>query len=229
MATSGTYNYAPSLGDLTLYAFNLCGVRPTALTQEHMQSARTAANLIQSEWAARGVNLWKVELVTVPLVQGTATYSVDSSVITILDGYVTVGTGAAATDRYILPISRTEYASYANKTQQGFPSTYWLDRLVVPKVTLWPVPDGNEVSFNYYAVQQLEDAELSSAAQPDIQYYFTRAYAYGMARELALVWAKEVFQILSAEAEKAFEIAAEQNVENNNVFFSPTMSGYWRV
>ena len=229
MATTGTYNYAPSLGDLTLYAFNLCGVRPTALTQEHMQSARTAANLVQAEWAARGVNLWKVELVTQSLIQAVATYNVDASIITILDAYITVGTGAAATDRYILPISRTEYASYANKTMQGFPTVYWLDRLQNPTLTLWPVPDGNEVSISYYAVQQLEDAEFASAAQPDIQYYFTKAYAYALAAELAMIWAKEAFQLLSVEAEKAFEKAAEQNVENNSVFFSPTMSGYWRV
>ena len=229
MATSGTYNYAPSLGDLTLYAFNLCGVRPTALTQEHMQSARTAANLVQSEWAARGVNLWKVELVTTPLVQGTTTYAVDPKVIVILDAYITVGTGAGATDRYILPISRTEYASYANKTMQGFPTVYWLDRLQIPTLTLWPVPDGNEVSISYYAVQQLEDAELANASQPDIQYYFTRAYALSLGAELAMIWAPEKFQILKAEAELAFGRAAEQNVETNSVFFSPMMSGYWRV
>lgn len=229
MATSGTYNFNPALGSVGIYAFHLCGVRPTAITQEHMDSAKMAANLVQAEWSARGVNLWKVELVTTPLVQGTAVYSVSPSVITILDAYITVGTGAAATDRYILPISRTEYATYANKTQQGFPTVYWLDRLQSPSLTLWPVPDGNEVSISYYAYQQLQDAVFDSAAQPDIQYYFTRAYAYGLARELSLVWAKEAFQLLAAEAERAFSIAAEQNVEANAVFFSPTMSQYWRV
>jgi hypothetical protein len=194
-----------------------------------MQSAVIAANMVQGEWSARGVNLWKVELVTTSLVQGTATYSVNPAIITILDAYVTVGTGAAATDRYILPISRTEYATYANKSMQGFPTVYWLDRLQNPSVTLWPVPDGNEVSISYYAVQQLEDAQLANATQPDIQYYFTRAYCYALARELCLIWAPEKFQLLSAEAERAFGIAAEQNVENNAVFIAPTMSQYWRV
>jgi hypothetical protein len=61
----------PSLGEITLYAFNLCGIRPSALTPDRMETARTAANLIQAEWAARGVNLWQVQLVTIPLVQGT--------------------------------------------------------------------------------------------------------------------------------------------------------------
>ena len=229
MPLSGTYAFQPSLGDITLYAFNLCGVRPAALTQEHMQSAVMAANLLQSDWAARGVNLWKVELVTTNLTQGTATYPVGANVIVILDAYITTGTGTAATDRYILPISRTEYASYANKSQQGFPTVYWLDRLQSPTVTLWPVPDGSEVSISYYAVQQLEDAALAGAAQPDIQYYFNRAYALGLGMELALIWAPEKYQLLKAEAERAFLLAAEQNVETNSVFFAPTMGSYWRV
>ena len=54
MATTGLYTFNPSLGDLTIQAFQMCGVRPTALTQEHMQSALMAANLTNSEWAADG-------------------------------------------------------------------------------------------------------------------------------------------------------------------------------
>ena len=194
-----------------------------------MQTLVMAANVIQGEWSARGVNLWKVELVTTPLVQGISVYSVDPSIITILDMYITVGTGFGSTDRYILPISRTEYASYANKKDQGFPTVYWFDRLLSGNVTLWPVPDGNEVSFSYYAVQQMFDAGVASASQPDIQYYFTRAYAYAISRELSLIWAPEKFQLLKGEAEGAFEMAAAQNTENASTFFSPTLSSYWRV
>ena len=91
MTTSGTYNFNPSLGEITLYAFNLCGLRNTSLLQEHMESARMAANMVAASFSNRGVNLWKVDLVTVPLVQGTSTYSVDPSTVMILDGYVTTG------------------------------------------------------------------------------------------------------------------------------------------
>ena len=34
MSTSGTYNFNPSLGELTLYAYQLIGIRPTAILQE---------------------------------------------------------------------------------------------------------------------------------------------------------------------------------------------------
>ena len=86
MSTSGTYTFNPSLGELTLYAFNLCGIRNTALLQEHMESARMASNLMLSRWSNQGVNLWKVDLVTQALTTGTSTYSVDADTVVILDG-----------------------------------------------------------------------------------------------------------------------------------------------
>ena len=144
MTTSGTYAFNPSLGELTLYAYNLIGVRNTAVLQEHMTAARMASNLLLANWANRGVNLWAVDLITVPLVQGQATYSVDSNTVVMLDAYIETVTDGVATDRIILPVSRTEYASYPNKQQQGFPTVFWFDRLISPEVTLWPVPDGTQ-------------------------------------------------------------------------------------
>jgi len=89
MATSGTYTFNPSLGELTLYAYNLIGVRNTALVQEHMQTARMATNLLLARWSNQGVNLWAVDLQTVPLVQGTSTYAVPNDTVMILDAYIT--------------------------------------------------------------------------------------------------------------------------------------------
>ena len=79
MATSGTYTFNPSLGELTLYAYNLAGLRNTSLLQEHFEAARMATNLMLANWSNRGVNLWAVDLITEPLVQGQATYSVDQT------------------------------------------------------------------------------------------------------------------------------------------------------
>ena len=69
MTTSGTYSYNPSLGEIVLYAYNNAGLRNTSLVQEHFETARMAANMLLSRWSNQGVNLWKVELVTVNLVQ----------------------------------------------------------------------------------------------------------------------------------------------------------------
>ena len=93
MATSGTYTFNPGLGEITLYAYNLIGVRNTAVLQEHMEAARMASNMMLSRWSNQGVNLWAVDLQTVSIVAGTTTYSVPSDTVVILDAYMRIDDG----------------------------------------------------------------------------------------------------------------------------------------
>lgn len=231
MATSGTYTFNPSLGELTLYAYNLIGLRNTSVLQEHMQAARMASNMLLSNWSNRGVNLWAVDLVTVPLVAGQATYTVDSNTVVMLDAYVTIDNGGGDTiDRVILPISRTEYASYPNKEQEGFPTTFWFDRLISPTVTLWPVPDGNTAQdLKYYRVRQLQDANLAGGLQVEIPYLWLEAFAYNLAVRLAIIWSPDKVQLLKPLADEAYQVAADQNVETAQQYISPQIGGYWRA
>jgi len=230
MATSGTYTFNPSLGELVLYAFNLCGVRNTALLQEHFESARMASNLMLSRWSNQGVNLWKVDLVTTALTTGTSTYSVDADTVVILDAYVTTDQSGADIDRIIMPISRTEYASYPNKEQQGFPTVFWFDRLLSPTVTIWPVPNTSTGPqyLKYYRVRRIEDSALTNGQQIDIPYLWLECFAYGLAQRLAMIWAPEKVQILKPMADEAYAIAAEQNVETAQQYISPMVSSYFR-
>ena len=230
MTTSGTYAFNPALGELTIYAFNLCGLRGASLLQEHMQSARMASNLLLSRWANQGVNLWKVDLVTVPLVTGQATYDVDAKTVVILDAYVTNDQTGENIDRIIMPISRTEYASYPNKEQQGFPTVFWFDRLLSPTVTLWPVPnvDNGPSTLSYYRVTQIQDANLQNGLTVDIPYLWMEAFAYGLATRLAQMWAPDKVALLKPFADEAYQIAADQNVETAQQYISPMISGYFR-
>jgi hypothetical protein len=230
MATSGTYTFNPGLGELTLYSYNLIGVRNTAVLQEHMEAARMATNMMLARWANQGVNLWAVDLVTTALTTGTATYSVDSNTVMILDAYVTNDDSGANIDRIILPISRTEYASYPNKEQQGFPTVYWFDRLLNPTVTLWPVPntDNGPQYLKYYRVRQLQDANLQNGQQVEIPYLWLEAFAYGLAYRLAQVWAPAIAQTIKPMADESYDIASRQNVEQAQQYISPMISGYFR-
>ncbi len=229
MATSGTYTYNPGLGEITLYAYNLIGVRNTAVLQEHMEAARMASNMMLSRWSNQGVNLWAVDLQTVTLSAGTATYSVPSDTVVMLDTYMRIDDGVNdPIDRLILPVSRSEYASYPNKEQQGFTTTYWFDRLLSPTVTLWPVPDGSAQYLKYYRVRRIQDSNLQGGEQVEIPYLWLEAFAYGLAQRLATIWAPDKVAILKPLADEAYMIAAEQNVETAQQYISPTLSGYWR-
>ncbi len=225
MATSGTYTFNPGLGEIVLYAYQNIGVRPAALLQEHMDSARMATNMMLARWSNQGVNLWCVDLITTPLVQGTATYPVDANTVMILDAYIV----SDSIDRVILPISRTEYASYPNKAQQGFPTTFWFDRLISPTVTLWPVPDGSQTSLKYYRVRRLQDSNLQGGEQVEVPYLWLEAFADGLTYRLARIWAPQIAPALKAQADESYEIAAAQGVEQAQQYISPQLSGYWRA
>lgn len=230
MTASGTYLYNPSLGELTLYAFNLCGIRNTELAQEHMESARMASNLLLGRWSSQGVNLWMVNQQTIPLVAGTSTYSLPSNNIVMLDTYIrTTDSAGNNTDRLILPMSRSEYASYPNKGQEGFPTTYWQDRLISSTVTLWPVPDGTQTSLVFYQVCQIDDANYTSGQTVNIPVYFLEAFAYGLGQRLATMWAPEKAAGLKGLADEAYQIAAMQNVETSAFYISPGITGYFRT
>lgn len=233
MTTSGTYTFNPSFGEAGLYAFHLCGIRPPQLVQEHMFTLRMAANLLQLDWANEGVNLWKVELATpIPFVQGTSTYSVPSNTIMMLDAYITqLGTGPnnSNIDRIITPVTRTEYASYPNKLQQGTPTVYWYDRLISPTVTLWPCPDAQTYTeLNYYRVVQIQDAALPGGTTVDVIQRFIPAYIDGLAAELSRTWAPGRTQELVATAAAKLGRAKSQDVERGSFYVSPMLSGYFR-
>src|SRR5262249_47661859 len=122
MTASGTYTFNPSVGECVINAFSRVQVRRTGIVQEHMADATMEAGLLQAEWNNKGPNLWTVDLQSQALTQGTATYSVDPTTITILDAYISISDGSGGTiDRYILPISRSDYASLPNKTTQAPP------------------------------------------------------------------------------------------------------------
>lgn len=230
MTTSGTYNYDPSLGELTLYVYNLIGIRNTALTQEHMEAARMASNMVLANWSNKGVNLWAVDLQTVPLVAGQTSYSVPTNTVVMLDAYIRIDDGnSPPIDRLILPISRTEYSSYPNKEQQGFPTVYWQDRLIDGSVKLWPVPDGTSAQYlRYYRARQLQDSEFTGGQTVEIPYLWLDAFADAMAYRLARVWNPAMTAELKAIADESYNIADAQNVETASQYISPMISGYFR-
>lgn len=230
MTTSGTYAFDPSLGEMVLYAYNLIGIRNTSLTQEHMEAARMASNMVLAGWSNKGVNLWTVDLQTVTLIAGQATYSVPDNTVVMLDAYITVDNGnSQPIDRLILPISRTEYASYPNKEQQGFPTVFWQDRLINGNVTLWPVPDGQSAQYlKYYRAVQLQDSAFTNGQTIQIPYLWLDAFADALSYRLARVWNPPMAPALKLVADESYNIADAQNVEQAAQYISPQIYGYYR-
>jgi hypothetical protein len=225
--TSGTWNFNPSGGELILAAFDRIQVRPTEITQAQMQRAVMELNLALVRINNSQPNLWTVDLQTIPLVAGTATYSVPAETTMILDLFIRYG--SPAIDRYLQPVSRTEYASIAVKTTQGFPSQFWFDRLVSPTITFYLVPDGAYTyTAYYYRVRQIQDATIANGFNVEVIYRFLDALTAALAHRLARIYRPELEGVRKMDADEAWTIAAAQDVENTPLYIYPGLSGYFR-
>jgi len=225
--TSRTYNFNPSGGEIVLDAFGRCQIRPSEITQDHMFTARMKLNLLLSEWSNNQINLWEVSLQSIPLVQGSATYSVPAETVMILDMYVSYGN--PATDRYLNPLSRTEYAAIANKTSQGNPSQYWFNRTISPTVTFYLVPDGSlSYTAKFYSVRQTQDADVTNGYNVEVQSRWMAAFTAGMAWMLSETYRPELEDKLFNRYQRAWNIAAAQDTENVPLYIGPQLGSYFR-
>lgn len=186
-------------------------------------------NLLLVKMSNLQPNLWTVDLQSMPLVQGTNSYSLPAETVMITNAYIRTGTGTATQDRLIFPISQTDYAAIVNKNTQGFPSQFWFDRLISPTITFYLTPDGNgPYTLYYYRVRQIQDATVAGGINVEVPYLWLDALAAGLAHRLARVFAPQLEQIRKADADEAWQIAATQNTENVSLFIAPGVGSYFR-
>lgn len=230
MASSGTYDFNASNGEIVLAAYERIKVFAPEILNKHMQTARRELNFLLAEAANKQVNLWKVDLVTTPLISGQDTYAVQPRTVMILDAWITINSATSqANDMYITPVSRTEYASFNNKSTPGRPTCYWFDRLIAPTITLWPVPNQAGFTLSYYRCTQMQDANLAGGETPDIPYLWLDWFVAGMAHRLSRPYSTiEMEKLRKADAVEAWTVAATQNVENVGITLAPMVSTYYR-
>ena len=223
MAISGTYTFNPPIGSLALAAFSRCQVKRTELTPQHMEDAYLETNLMQSDWGADGITFWTVQLVSQALTQGIAVYTVPSNAVTVLDVYVNNG----SSNRLLFPFSRTDFASLAEPTQQGSPTSFWQDRLLTQTLTLWPVPDGSATyTMSYYIYTQPQDAVIRQGGNAAIPYYWLDAYTAGLAHRLSRIYAPALEDKRKQDATEAYNRACKQ-AEIVPLYITPGLSGYF--
>ncbi len=225
---SGSYDFAPSGGEIIMSAYQRIAIRPTELLATHLQTAVMELNLLLARLANQQPNLWLVDLQSLPIIQAQATYSLPAETVMITNAYLSTGSGTSKIDRLIWPLSQTEYAAIANKESQGPPTTFWFNRTISPTITLYLTPDGGgPYTIYYYRVRQIQDATLPSGVNVEIPYRWLDAITAGLAHRLARIYMPQLEQIRKADADEAWTIAATQDVENVALNITPGLGGYF--
>ena len=223
-STSGSYSFNPETADIVVESFERIGKQADFLEAPGvLRSARRSMNLIQSDWSNRGPNLWKVGLYSIPLIQGTATYTLPSQTVMVLNVYLSQ-TGQS--DRILAPISRSTYAALPSKTQQSSPTQYYLDRQTIPTITFWASPDlSSTYTANLYLFSQQQDI-TASAQGVDVPFRWWEALCSELALRLAVKFAPDRVAMLQPMAQEAYLHAANEDVERVPMNLTPNLRGY---
>lgn len=134
-----------------------------------------------------------------------------------------------ATDRLILPMSRSEYASIANKYQGGFPTTYWYDKTLSPQLYLWPIPQATVLNgLQYYVQKRPDDAKLGNGTKVDMLYEVYDYFVWCLSERLAFIYAPDKVQLIAARKEVAYQKYLQATTENVPITISVGLRGYFR-
>lgn len=214
----------PDLPELFEEAFERAGFEMRS--GYDLKTIRRSLNLLCLEWANRGLNLFTVEGGTIPLVAGTATYTMPTGTIDLIEHMLRTGSGTSQKDTFLERISVSTYAQQTNKTLQARPTQVYVDRgSVDTRVTIWPVPDNTQsYTLVYYRLKYIDG--LSSGIGGDVTSIpprFVPALVSGLAMLIASKRPDAEMRIprLKADYEEQFALAAGEDRDRASVLLTP--------
>ena len=217
MAVSGSKDFELDVNDYIEEAFERCGLM--AQTGYDLKTAKRSLNLMLADWANRGLNQWTIEQTTISLTQGTGNYALGADTIDILSAVVR----RSNTDYSIDRISRDDYISIPNKTQQARPSQFFVDRQINPSLKLWPIPENDTDVVVIDKLVRMDDAD-SQINTLQVPFRFYPCLAAGLAYYLAMKRAPDRVQLLKAIYEEEFERAASEDRDRASFNVQPSMA-----
>lgn len=226
MATSGTTAFDLDLLETIEEAFERCGAE--ARSGYDYRTARRSMNLMFVDWSNRGVNLWTIDSGSIPLVVGTATYTLPADTVDVLDCTIRSNDGVLANqnDRPIARISNSVYTSTPNKMNRGFPNQMVVNRLgAAPTITLYPVPSDDTQKLVYWRLRRIQDM-TGGADTNDVPFRMLPALASGLAYYLSMKipGAMDRMPTLKAVYDEDWQRASDEDREKAPVRFVPRIA-----
>ena len=200
MATSGTSTFELDVADIIEEAYERLGLE--VRSGYDSKTARRSLNLLLQDWSNKQINLWKLVYTSQALIQGQSSYTLASDILDVTD----VMLRRNNIDTTMHRLSRSEYQRRPNKNTQSRPSQYWVERLAIPVLHVYPAPENSTDTVQFYAMERIEDVGNSTNTL-DIPSRFAPAVISGLAYHLALKKAPDrvgpLLQIYNADLNEA--------------------------
>jgi hypothetical protein len=130
---------------------------------------------------------------------------------------------ASNIDFPLTKISRSEYQSLSNKTAEGTPTQYFVERFIDKvTITLYLTPGSTEAgnTINYYYTKRIDDAG-SYTNDADVPYRFVPCMIAGLAFYLAQKFKPELIQPMKLLYEDQLQRALEEDGSSTSSFITP--------
>jgi hypothetical protein len=243
--TTSTTAFNPDLNELMEEAYERCGVE--LRTGYQFRTARRSLNLLITEWANRGINLWTIEQGQIPLVQGQYVYDLPNDTVDLIEHVIRTDPGQISnqTDINISRISVSTYSTIPNKLAQGRPIQVWVNRRSgqtsnapgatpkVPQINIWPSPDQGTVSapyyyFVYWRLRRMTDAGNGVNVE-DIPFRLQSALIAGLAYKISMKLpdvSPDRIMMLKSQYDESWDLAASEDREKAPDRYVPRMTFY---
>ena len=231
--TSGTYNFEKdfSIDEIIEEAYERIGMQP--MSGNELKSARRSLNILFQEWANRGLHYWEVQNNSITLVEGQSEYTMfrspsdgtsDTTAVYGVDDILeAVFRNSSSVDFPLTKISRSEYQSLSNKTDEGTPTQYFVQRFIDKvTITLYLTPGSTEAGneINYYYVRRIQDAGVYTNAT-DVPYRFVPCMCAGLSYYLSQKFAPQRTQELKLLYEDELQRALQEDGSSSSSFITP--------
>ena len=223
MATSGSRDFQPDVGEWIEEAYERCGLE--LRTAYDARTARRSLNILFADWANRGLNQWTISNVSQTLTEGTDSYSLNDYVIDVLDVVLRRTVNDVATDYQMNQVGRAEYWNIPTKSTKARPTQWFLDKQVTPKIYVWPAPENSTDVIKMNQLLRIEDAD-GSVNDLQMPFRFYPALVAGLAFYLSQKRAPERMESLKSLYEDEFARALAQDESRAPLMVKPNMRSY---
>jgi hypothetical protein len=231
--TSGTTTFEKgfSISDIVEEAYERIGIQGVSGYQ--LKGARRSLNIMFQEWANRGLHYWEVANNNITLVDGQATYTMfrstadgtsDATAVYGVDDILEASyRNSSNVDTPLTKINRSTYQALSNKTSEGQPTQYFVQRFIDKvTVTLYLTPGSSEAGnkLNYYYVKRIQDAgDYTNDA--DVPYRFVPCMLAGLAYYLSVKFAPDRVQMLKMLYEDELNRALQEDGSSSSSYITP--------
>ena len=231
--TSGTtvFDKTFAIDEIIEEAYERIGMQGVSGNQLRM--ARRSLNIMFQEWGNRGLHYWEVANNSFTLVDGQAVYTMFRStgdgtssataVYGVDDVLEASYRNASSVDSPLSKINRSTYQGLANKTSEGTPTQYFVQRFIDKvTVTLYLTPGSSQAGhfINYYYVKRIQDVGDYTNAT-DVPYRFIPCMASGLSYYLSQKFKPELTQNMKLMYEDELQRALAEDGSSSSSFITP--------